>query len=106
MIPTFKGYQREKLRVPDNGVGLILLQRHKVLDKIIAQIKTADNLYFRGCKGSGKSLIMTLLAERLMKEGHIVHVFDAGVLAKITRPQMIHYSESLEAEGKKSLFFD
>lgn len=52
-----------------------------ILDKIEFQKKfgTSPSVYVSGCKGSGKTCVLNLLARSLKKDGYNVYFFEPAV---------------------------
>ena len=101
---------------------MIVLQRAALVDEILMLATSGDSYinvfssiiillderkhcYFRGPRGSGKSVLMRLIAEKLKERGDSVFLFKG--LSNLTLKNFVHFDDKLRAENKIAyLLFD
>ena len=101
---------------------MIVLQRAALVDEIlmlatsgysyinvfsskIIWLDERQHCYFRGPRGSGKSILLRLIAEKLKGRGDSVFLFKG--LSNLTLKQFVQFDDKLRAENKLAyLLFD
>jgi hypothetical protein len=91
---------------PMNNVGSFVLDRKRLIDKILSLIKsqrddfgslrTCQSVYMNGCKGMGKTINLMLLSKALKEQGYEVHYFEHAAFI----PKFIY--KDLESLAKNS----
>jgi len=84
---------------PDNGIGLFVIEREILVNEIIKKvsINKVSNYYFRGPRGSGKSVMLHLLGKRLLEINKKVFFIEhAGYLRNLSKELLIEVDESLK----------
>ncbi len=104
MLP-FQFPAKKPTPFPLNGAGEFLLDRERVVEPIVQDILYASegaSFYFRGPKGSGKTLFLQLIGQTLSNMGEkVMWIENAHFLVnEIRREELVHLSDSC-APGKR-----
>ena len=93
--------------VPRVGVGRLALKRERLVKRILERIPPFDSswpgsLYFRGVKGTGKTFLLHLIGEKLVREGHTVLCVNGVESNFWTHRPVVEFLRELNSRMAKS----
>ncbi len=105
----FKFPETGKVVFPKNGIGAELLNRQTLVDKLIKLALEGDfqHFYFRGPRGSGKTVLLQLIGRQLQNLGHrVIFIAHARSLDKIGPEPFEELERSIRPGGKVFVLVD